>query len=387
MDPKHGTARPLMPHRRTVVVKIGSNSLVDQDGRLDQDFLHSIAEQLQQIVHAGWNPIVISSGAVACGAACVEAMIDQESSLSDRQALATIGQADLMHKWQQALAPHDLFAAQLLVTGENFQHRESYLNVRSTLHSLFDIQAIPIINENDPVSIHGVELGDNDRLSALVASMLDAERLIIATDTHGLYDRDPRHHSDAQLIAELPRISQELVDQTGGAGSRGTGGMRTKIEAAAMASQAGVQVHIVWSREPQVLPRLLAGESIGTVVLADPSAASSRRHWLAHARVSEGTLSIDDGAVHALMEDGSSLLAVGIVEVSGHFARGDTVAVATRDGQVIASGLVAYNDQDLRRIQGKRRSEAIDILQRALPKAVIQRDNLLIAPVLEEKGD
>ena len=371
-----------MHNRRPVVIKIGSNSLVTAGGFLDTAFLADIARQVRLILDLGWHPMLVSSGAVTCGLARLPHLIGEDNSLAERQALAAIGQADLMHHWQQAMGGQGLFAAQLLLTGEDFHHRESYLNVRSALNCLFDMRAVPIINENDPVSARGVGFGDNDRLSALVASMLEAERLIIATDIPGVYDKDPRDHQDAQLIHELPSISHDLVANTGGAGSRGRGGMRSKIEAAALATQAGVQVHIASAREQDLFIRLLADEPLGTLVHADEEVASSRRHWVANARVPSGTITVDSGAVQALVEDGSSLLPVGITAVDGSFCRGDTVAIADARGRVVARGLSTYSDEDLRLIMGKRRAEAVQILGRTLPKAAVHRDDLLVAPVI-----
>ncbi|TVR39468.1 MAG: glutamate 5-kinase [Planctomycetota bacterium] len=361
------------------VLKLGSNALTDNQGHLDLPFLDIMAGQVRQAVDAGWWPVVVSSGAVACGMAAMR-LESKPSALPDRQALAAIGQAGLAHRWQVALAAHGLQGAQVLLTGDDFQDRTRYLNLAATFRSLASYAVIPVINENDTVSVAELTVGDNDRLSALVASQLGARHLLLLTDIDGVYDADPRHHPAAQRLSELTRIDEALLQHMGGEGLRGRGGMRSKLEAARIATRAGVLTTIAHAQHPEVLAKVLRGENPGTQVRAGSARVpSQRRRWLALARRPAGSLQVDDGAAAALVQRGHSLLAAGIVAVTGEFQRGDTIAIVDSQGAELARGLAGLGAQELIPILGLRMEEAAALAGYPLPKAVVHRDNLLIS--------
>lgn len=374
-----------MAEHAVVVVKIGSNSLVDAKGRLDLAYLDAVAHQLGALAKGGKRPVLVSSGAVASGVGIL-GLAERPPGLAERQALAAIGQATLAHRWEVALAKSGLVAAQVLLTYDDFTERERYLNLTATFQALFEFGAVPVINENDTVAVEELTVGDNDRLSALVATQLGAERLILLTDIDGVYDADPRTNPEARLIAEIAVVSAKTLSAAGGAGARGRGGMRSKIEAARLASGAAVTTHIALAREPRVIERIVAGERIGTRIPGGGERADSRRRWLAVARRVKGHLRIDGGAASAVMRRGKSLLAAGIVAVDGRFERGDTVGITGPDGEEIARGLVSLGAAELTQVIGKRLDSAAQTLGYALPKAVVHRDNMLVLVRGESPG-
>lgn len=368
----------VIDHAHVIVVKIGSNSLVDAQGRLDLLFLDAIAAQFAVLVAKGLQPVLVTSGAVASGVGILK-LPSRPPGLPDRQALAAIGQVNLAHRWEVALAAHGLVAAQLLLTYDDFTERERYLNLTATLRSLFTYKAVPVINENDPVAVQELTVGDNDRLSALMASLLGAERLILLTDIDGVYDADPRTNKQAKRLEEIVTVTQQQIAAAGDAGARGRGGMRSKLESARLASGAGVITNIALAREPRVIERIVAGENVGTRVRGKQGErADGRRRWLAVARRVRGQIHIDAGAVKAVAQQQRSLLPAGILSVSGRFERGDTVALVAPDGEEIARGLVGLSSDELAKICGKRLDAAAQILGYALPKTAVHRDNMLV---------
>ena len=363
--------------RPVIVIKIGSNSLVDQQGRLDAPYLAAIASQFARLHDQGWQPVLVTSGAVASGVGVLK-LKERPPGLPERQALAAIGQVGLAHRWEAALAGVGLVAAQVLLTYDDFTHRGRYLNLAATFRALFEFGAVPVINENDTVAVEELTVGDNDRLSALVATQLGAERLVLLTDIDGMYDADPRSNPEAKRIDVIPVVTARILAAAGGAGARGRGGMRSKIEAARLASGAGVATTICLAREPDALLRVVAGEDLGTCIPGRGERADSRRRWLAVARRVKGHLHVDAGAAAALISKGRSLLPAGIARVEGRFERGDTVAIVTPDGEEIARGLASLSADELVKVAGKRLDAAANLLGYALPKAAVHRDDLLL---------
>ena len=366
-----------MSDRPVIVIKIGSNSLVDRHGKLDAAYLGKMAAQFAAVIAAGWQPVLVSSGAVASGVARL-GLKERPAGLPERQALAAIGQVSLANRWEAALASYDLVAAQVLLTYDDFTNRGRYLNLAATFRALFEFGAVPVINENDTVAVEELTVGDNDRLSALVATQLGAERLVLLTDIDGMYDADPRTNPEAKRLVEIPVVTTRILAAAGGAGARGRGGMRSKIEAARLASGAGVTTTICLARERDVLTRILAGEDLGTRIPGRGERADSRRRWLAVARRVKGTLHVDAGAATALVSKGRSLLPAGIARVEGTFARGDTIGISDPAGDEIARGLAALSSDELEKIAGKRLDAAAKLLGYALPKAAVHRDDLLL---------
>ncbi len=366
-----------MTERRIVVIKIGSNSLVDKQGKLDAAYLGRMAAQFAAVHAAGWQPVLVTSGAVASGVS-VLGLAERPPGLPERQALAAIGQVSLAHRWEAALAAHGLVAAQVLLTYDDFTHRGRYLNLAATFRALFEFGAVPVINENDTVAVEELTVGDNDRLSALVATQLGADRLVLLTDIDGMYDADPRIHPEARRLREIAVVTAKVLAAAGGAGARGRGGMRSKIEAARLASGAGVTTTICLAREAEVLTRVIAGEDLGTRIPGRGDKADSRRRWLAVARRVKGHLHVDSGAAAALISKGRSLLPAGINRVDGRFERGDTIAIVNADGDEIARGLASLSAAELAIVAGKRLDAAANALGYALPKAAVHRDDLLV---------
>ncbi len=365
-----------MPER-IFVAKIGSNSLVDKDGRLDAPFLKELAGQIARAAADGWQPVIVTSGAVAGGVARL-GLTDRPPGLPERQALAAIGQIGLIHRWEAAFAAHGITTAQLLLTHGDFSDRERNQNLTATVRALFAFGAVPVINENDPIATQELTVGDNDHLSALVASQLGAELVVLLTDIDGVYDADPRANPTAKRLREIPAVTAAVLAAAGGAGARGRGGMRSKIEGARLAAASGVATVIAAARERQVITRALAGEDVGTRVLARGDRVDARRRWLAVARRVKGRVHVDAGAVAALTQRGTSLLPAGIVRVEGEFAVGDTVGVIGPDGLEVARGLASIASDELERVAGKKTAAAAAALGHALPKAALHRDDLLI---------
>ena len=379
MNPRMRMNGSLMSNKPVVVIKIGSNALLDSSGALDRGFLRRMAKAITKIAAGGRHPVVVSSGAVANGLSKL-GRVDRPSTLPERQALAAIGQAGLVQQWQQALLKFGVIGAQILLTADDFDDRARYLNLTATFRALFGMDAVPIVNENDTVAIEELALGENDRLSALLASQLEAERLIILSDVDGVYDRDPRSHADAQLLPEVQRVTNAMITAAGEAGSRGTGGMRSKLEAARIAARAGVDVFIASAKTKHLAACALGERAIGTHVTAHAgSPHSSRRRWLALARAVKGTVVVDGGAARALTSRGTSLLPAGIVGINGRFARGDTIAITDESGQELARGLTGLASDELEAIAGMRMDVAARRLGYALPKAAVHRDNLVLS--------
>ncbi len=380
----HGVKKPI------VVIKLGSNALLDERGHLNTSFLQQVSEQITEAIKQGWQPVLVSSGAVACGMDSL-GFHTSPSSIPDRQALAAVGQTALVAHWQAALGQHHLQAAQMLLTADDFTDRARYLNVTAAIRTLFSYGIIPLINENDTVAIKELTLGDNDYLSAVVASQLSAQKLIILTDIDGVYDDDPRTNTQAQLIPYIKSVTNAMLKKAGGAGKVGRGGMRSKLLAARLATGAGVETTIAEAQCSQVIVRALAAvgvdeqqaERVGTTVRAQKNKqGNGRRRWLALHRSAKGTVTVDDGATRALRQEGSSLLPVGIIAVDGRFSRGDTVAICDANGKEIARGLSGFAAEELSQIKGQRMEQARETLGHDLPKAAVHRDNLLIHDAL-----
>lgn len=363
---------------RRIVVKVGS-SLVTAEGRgLDHAALSRWAEQIAALVEQGREVVLVSSGAIAEGIARL-GWKKRPKAVNELQAAAAVGQMGLVQAYESIFRTHNLHAAQVLLTHEDLADRTRYLNARSTLRTLLTLRVVPIINENDTVATDEIRLGDNDTLGALVTNLIEADCLIILTDQPGLYTGDPRKNPDATLVMDAHAGDPELERMAGGAGSSvGTGGMLTKILAAKRAARSGAHTVICSGREERVLLRLAAGEAIGSQLVARQAPLAARRQWLADHLQLRGGLVLDDGAVRALVEDGKSLLPVGVKGVTGEFERGEVVAVVDAAGREIARGLVNYNASEARRIAGKPSSAIGAELGYEDEPELIHRDNLVV---------
>lgn len=337
----------------TLVVKIGSSSLVGSAGRVDPEAVSRVCRQLGAARESGARVVLVSSGAIAAG--LPELGLDQRpAEVETLQAVAAVGQVRLMIEYRAAFERVGVHVGQVLLTRFDFEERSQYLHARSTLRRLLEVGVVPIVNENDTVADDEIRFGDNDRLSALVAHLIAADALVLLTDQPGLLSSDPRLSEEATLIEEVNAIDQELDSAAGGSGPLGSGGMTSKLAAARMASWSGVATLIADATREDVLSALMQGRNVGTVVRPHDRRLSSRKLWIAFAQAAAGRVFVDEGAARALEREGSSLLAVGVVAVRGPFRTGDAVEIWAREGTLIAKGLARVDSKELAEILGKR---------------------------------
>lgn len=364
-----------------LVVKLGTSVLTAGTDRLNRPYMVGLARQVAVLHARGVQVLLVSSGAVAAGRERLAATPQPKAraSVPLKQMLAAVGQSRLMHLYEQLFELYGLQVAQALLTRDDLRDRRRYLNARNTLTLCLERDIVPIVNENDAVVTAEIRVGDNDNLSALVAGLVDADTLLILTDIAGLYSADPRSDPSARLIAEVPLIDEHIWAIAGGAGSaRGTGGMRTKIQAADLATRSGTTVVIASGMEPDVILRVAADERLGTRFPATATHPDARRRWILAETARSSRLIVDDGAVNALVRQGKSLLPAGIAAVEGDFDRGQTVRIYAPDSREIARGLVQYRAADLRAIKGLRSTQIAEALGYDYGPEVVHRDDMVI---------
>lgn len=358
----------------TVVVKIGTSSISNERGTLDDATISRIAADLADARDAGNKVVLVASGAVAAGMPAL-GFEKRPTELGTLQATAAVGQPLLIARLSAALAKFDITVGQVLLTPNDFGLRNQYLHARETLRRLLDFDVLPIVNENDTVASGSIRYGDNDRIAALCAHLVQADLLLLLTDTPGLFTADPRIDSQASLIEEVAQVDKALEALAGDAGTeRGSGGMASKVAAAKIAAWSGIETIIAGASSDRVVARACMGEAIGTVLKARSEQLSSRKLWIAFARGAAGQIVIDNGARKALVELGRSLLAAGVREVDGSFEDGDAIEVLDINGDLVAKGITRYSTADLRASVGRRTSD----LQAGLPTEVIHRDDLVV---------
>lgn len=368
----------------TVVVKVGTRVLTDGQGLLNQQRIATLAEELNQVIESGRRVALVSSGAVGAGMGQLD-LVQRPTDLAHLQAVAAIGQSHLVEAYDQALRKHGRHAAQLLLTAEDLDHRARYLNVRNTIVALMQYGAVPIINENDTVAVDELltTFGDNDRLAAMVTNLIRAPLLILLSDVAGLYDGDPEDAA-SNLISTVTEIDDSVMrlDCGEAAGNHqrqlSKGGMTSKLEAARIATAAGENVVLADGHTPGTLARILAGDMVGTLFVAQGQSVKSRKRWIGFTVHPRGSLVLDAGACKALAEDGRSLLAIGIRRCEGEFDKGDVVLLVNEAGDEIARGLTNYSAAEILRIQGLKTSEIADVLSHCPYDEVIHRDNLMV---------
>ena len=363
---------------KTLVIKVGS-SLVTNDGRgLDVEAIAGWASQIAALHRQGKRSLLVSSGAIAEGIQRL-GWNRRPQAMNQLQAAAAVGQMGLIQCYETCFREHGLPTAQVLLTHADLADRRRYLNARSTLRTLLDMGVIPVINENDTVATAEIKFGDNDTLGALVTNLVEADALIILTDQSGLYDADPRRNPQAKLIEHANAGDPQLEAVAGGAGGAfAKGGMITKVLAAKRAARSGAHTVIASGRETDVLLRLAQGERLGTLLSARTVPLAARKQWLADHLTVSGELRLDAGAINALVRDGKSLLAIGVVEVSGNFERGEVVACIDQQGREIARGLVNYAASETRRIMRHPSGDIEGILGYIEEPELIHRDNLVL---------
>ncbi|MGB3292926.1 MAG: glutamate 5-kinase [Phormidesmis sp.] len=364
---------------KTLVVKIGTSSLTRSDtGYLALATIGRLVETLCQLQRLGHRVILVSSGAVGIG--CARLGITQRpKAIALKQAVAAVGQGRLVRVYDDFFTSLAQPIAQVLLTRSDLAQRSRYVNSYRTFRQLMQLGVIPIVNENDTVATDELKFGDNDTLSALVANLVAADYLFLLTDVDQLYSADPRQDPDAQPISRVPQIDQ-LAANIGAAGSSwGTGGMTTKIEAARIATTAGIHTVITQGQTPENILKIVQGEAIGTLFEAQPKQPSARKRWIAGSLIPAGRLYLDFGATEAIRSAGKSLLPAGIAEVEGEFIAQDAVLLCDPNGLEIARGLVNYSDEELRKICGHRSADIAGLLGYEGAETVVHRDNLVLS--------
>ncbi|HEY0333206.1 MAG TPA: glutamate 5-kinase [Stenotrophomonas sp.] len=373
------TEQTLAPWRRAVL-KVGSSLLAADGGGLSPRYALGLAQFVSTHLAAGREVVIVSSGAVAAGRAILPRAAEQGAAMAARQALAALGQVQLMALWQRFF---ERPVAQVLLTHDDLRNRRRYLNARATLQALLALGALPIVNENDTVSVDELKLGDNDNLAAFVAGLIDADVLFIATDIDGLYSADPRQDPQAQPIDEVPELTAAVMSMAGGSGASGmgTGGMRTKLDAAAKAGAAGIETCLFNGRNGEVVRALGQDRLRGTRIRAGSTRIAARKYWLRHAPVEPGAIWVDAGAMQAMTARGASLLPGGITGVDGEFRRGDMVEIRWRDSErehCLARGISQYSAVDVRRLAGRHSRDIQTLLGYNYGENVVHRDDLVL---------
>jgi glutamate 5-kinase len=338
-----------------------------------------LARQVAHLRERGVQVILVSSGAIAAGWERLGFPLRKAGNVPLKQMLAAVGQSRLMHLYEQMFEIYGLHVAQALLTRDDLRDRRRYLNARNSLNLCLERGIIPIINENDAVVTAEIRVGDNDNLSALVSSLIEADLLLILSDIAGLYSADPRHNPEAQLLSEVPTIDEAIWAMAGGSGThRGTGGMFTKIQAADLATRAGTTVVIANGAQADVMLRVAAGELIGTRFRTVGSRLEARKRWLLAETARQSKVSIDNGAARALIDRGKSLLPAGVVAVEGHFDRGQTIRIYDPEGREVARGLTQYRSSDLLLIKGLRSNQINETLGYDYGPEVVHRDDMVV---------
>ena len=361
-----------------IVIKLGTRLLTYHTGKLNLSYLEKIVRQIADLKNQDKKVILVSSGAVGAG---IGRLGKQKISrtIPERQALAAIGQGILLQYYEKLFAEYGYMVAQILLTRLDFENRKRFINAHNTIDLLLNYNVVPIVNENDTVSTEEIEFGDNDQLSALVGSLIDAELVINLTDIEGLYESNPADNPQAHLIPLVTDITSDIKNLAGETrDSLATGGMITKLQAAEIALSSGIDMIIANGKQDNVIKRILEGEEIGTLFSSSSCQMKSRKKWIAFGQSVRGIIFIDEGAKKAIMEQGKSLLPIGITKVKGSFIKGETISICAESGYELARGLVNYSSKELQMIKGKKTEQINDILGYCSSDEVIHRNNLVI---------
>jgi len=380
---KYVSRKELLRSIKRAVVKVGSGVLTGSNG-LNTAVIDQLTTDICALRKEGMEVILVSSGAIAAGLKKI-GVSKRPKSLSQQQAVAAIGQSSLIMAYEEAFGSHGYKVAQILLTRDDLTHRRRYLNARNTLFTLLSWKIIPIINENDTVVVDEIKFGDNDNLSAMVTNLTESQILVNLTNIDGLYDKDPRTHSDATLVEVVEKVDRRLTRSASSiAGFLGTGGMATKLRAAQNMALRGVPTIIANGLKPNILNRIFSGKKEGTLFLPHEVPLCSRKHWIAFTKSPKGKVVIDRGAEKAILSQGKSLLPSGIVTVEGRFSMGNSVLLTNEAGKDIAVGMVNYHSGDIKKISGAKSTEIESRLGFKHDDEVIHRDNLVLTEQLEE---
>ena len=365
---------------KRIVIKFGTNLITGGTDKLDTGIMSGLTEQVAQLSHSGHQILIVTSGAVAAGRAKLS-LKKEDKNIPFKQVLAALGQTQLMQIYEQLLGQHNIHVAQALLTRQDMINRAGYLNARNTLLALIELGVIPIINENDVVATEELQVarfGDNDNLSAMVATLVDADLLILLTDIDGFFTADPRHDPEAKLIPVIEKIDMKIQRLAyGTAGKRGTGGMQTKIQAARLATACGITVVIANGFHAGILLKIINGEQEGTLFTPSMSKLQSRQRWLISGLASKGRVTIDAGAVQAIKGLNRSLLPAGIVGVEGKFGRGDVIDIYDMEGNKVGCGISNYSLKEILSIKGTHSSDINGILGYEFGSEIVHRNNMV----------
>lgn len=368
----------LIRQSKRIIIKVGSSLLASRNQGLNHARIETLAKEVTQLKGQGLEFVLVSSGAIASGLEPL-GLLQRPRDIALKQAAAAVGQSRLMWSYEKAFHPFGQMVAQILLTHDDLSQRRRFLNARNTLLTLLARGVIPIINENDTVSVEEIQFGDNDRLAGQVSHLIDAKLLVILSDVEGLYTRDPKVNAGAELLRVVSEVTPEIERLAGASTSEeGIGGMASKVQAAKEAAAYGVATLLVNGRHESVLTRTFRGEELGTLFLPHASRLRSRKHWIAYTRRCKGKLYLDTGAVAALAQKGRSLLPSGILKVDGAFEGGDAVSCLDEKGVEVARGLVNYSSREIEKIRGARTAEIEKILGYKFSDEVIHRDNLVV---------
>jgi len=363
---------------KTAVVKIGSAVLATPDEGINSERIQHLTGEIASLMIRGIKVVLVSSGAIAVGRETM-GITRRIEGIPAKQAAAAIGQPRLMALYDTFFRKNRILISQILLTRDDLNHRRRYLNARATIETLFKFGALPVINENDTVVVEEIKVGDNDNLSVLVAGLIQADLLVILSDTEGLFDKDPKAHADARLIPRVDEIDETVMCAAGGSCSpTGVGGMTVKLEAIRKAADFGVPTILANGKREGVLSAIFAGEQVGTFFVPKKDPLSCKKQWIAYSVKPAGTVYLDSGAVKALLYGGKSLLPSGVVRIEGTFERGEGVDICNLSGEIVARGLVNYNAQEIEKISGKQSSSIQKILGFTYGDELIHRDYLVI---------
>ncbi len=367
-----------IPNPCRIVVKVGTRLLTHDTGKLNLGYMEKLSRVLADLSNQGHDVILVSSGSVGAGRGRLN-LNRAPISIPEKQAIAAVGQGLLVQIYEKLFAEYGLVVGQILLTRTDLVSRRRYINACNTVLTLLKLGVIPIINENDSVSIEELKFGDNDRLSALVAGLSDAHLLVILTDIDGLYNKNPRRYDDAELIPYVGKIDETIKAGAENAHDNlATGGMITKLQAAEVATSSGVAMYIANGYDPDVVSRLVKGEHSGTYFKPQQHFLNRRKRWIAHGLVPQGSITIDKGACYAICSEGKSLLPVGVIGVEGSFTEGDLLSVKDPEGNEMARGLTNFSSEELAWIQKRSSIDIANIIERPVAEEVIHRDNLVI---------
>ena len=367
----------ILENIQKIVVKVGTSTLTNGDGSLNIEKIKKIVSELSNLSDKGYDVVLVTSGAVGAGMGKLN-MTERPKTLSEKQALASVGQVALTHLYQLLFQEYGKIIGQILLTRGDFSDRRRYLNARNVCNTLLKNKIIPIINENDAVVSNELKVGDKDTLSALVSGLIDADLLIILSDVQGLYNKNPQKYEDANLIEIVGKIDDDIKKIAGGEGSKfGTGGMITKIIAAEMATKIGTNMVIASGDEPKNISRIVEKENIGTLFTKKNKKISSKKYWLAYGTNKKGLLTIDEGAEKALFK-GKSLLPVGIKSFEGDFDKGTVVKIMNMKNENIATGISNYSSDEIELIKGHRSEDIEKILGHKYDDVVVHIDNMVV---------